>query len=329
MKPEKYLIVRFSSIGDIVLTSPIVRCLQLQRNAEVHFLTKKTFSSLVAHNPFIDKVFTIQRKLSEVLPFLKNENYTAIIDLHKNLRTLRLKTLLNKTTYSFDKINLEKWLVTAWNIDRLPNIHLVDRYFEGIRKLKVMNDGQGLDFFIPSEQEISPIQDFGTKKYVVIVLGATYPTKRLLNEQIISICQKIDHKIVLVGGKDVLEDAHLISQNTENVINTCGKYSLLQSASIIRQAVLVLTPDTGMMHIAAAFKKPIISVWGNTISGFGMYPYYPKGVNKNITLEVEGLSCRPCSKLGFNKCPKKHFKCIKEQKINTILTAIRQIYRNT
>jgi len=65
-----------------------------------------------------------------------------------------------------------------------------------------------------------------------------------------------------------------------------------------------------LMHIAAAFRKITISLWGNTIPGFGMFPYIPEAKQKSKILEVQGLSCRPCSKIGYAKCPKKHFNCM-------------------
>jgi ADP-heptose:LPS heptosyltransferase len=95
-----------------------------------------------------------------------------------------------------------------------------------------------------------------------------------------------------------------------HVINLCGQLSLAQSASIVGQSARVFTHDTGLMHIAAALRKPIVSIWGSTVPAFGMYPFYPDGLDLNTTLEVKDLSCRPCSKIGYDKCPKGHFRCM-------------------
>ena len=103
------------------------------------------------------------------------------------------------------------------------------------------------------------------------------------------------------------------------MINACGELKLHESASVVRQAEKVISHDTGMMHIAAAFGKKIISIWGNTIPEFGMYPYYSNGENNNITIEVDGLSCRPCSKIGYEKCPKGHFKCMNQINFDKVI----------
>lgn len=314
---KKILVIRFSSIGDIVLTSPVVRCLKEQIGAEVHFLTKKSFRSIVDTNPFIHKVYCIEKEVSEVIADLKNEAYDYVVDLHKNIRSLQVKRALKAVNFSFHKLNFEKWLMVNFKIDRLPNIHIVDRYLEAVSSLGVVNDGKGLDYFIPPEMEIDAAQFIAVKsgekhsKYLVFAIGAAHATKRLPTEKIIQICQKIDLPVILLGGPDDRETGEQIRTAAgSRIINTCGELKLHQSASLVRQAHKVITHDTGMMHIAAAFGKNIISIWGNTIPEFGMYPYYPNGNNNNITIETDGLSCRPCSKIGYQQCPKGHFKCM-------------------
>ena len=138
------------------------------------------------------------------------------------------------------------------------------------------------------------------------------------NEKIISIIKKVNKPVLLIGGPEDFERGEQIVANTINTQNTCGKYSVLQSASLIQQANRVITHDTGMMHIAAAFKKKIYSVWGNTVPEFGMYPYLENEQSKRI--EVKGLNCRPCSKIGYSKCPKGHFKCMQEIDENLFLS---------
>lgn len=326
---KKVLVIRFSSIGDIVLTSPVVRCLKQQVNAEVHFLTKAGFRSVVEPNPYIDRVFSIQKKVSEVLPALKAEKYDCIIDLHRNLRSLRVKAALPGVRhFSFDKLNLEKWLLVQLKIDQMPKSHIVDRYLEPAQILGVTNDGQGLDYFIPPEDEVDtdqfieskgesvealPENKLPARAFTAFVIGAAHATKRLPKERIVEWCQKINGPVILLGGPDDRERAQYIDGHTgAHVLHACGKMRLHQSASVVRQAQLVITHDTGLMHIAAAFKKPIWSVWGNTVPELGMYPYYPEGMDENRTFEVKGLKCRPCSKIGYASCPKGHFKCMND-----------------
>jgi len=140
----KYLVIRFSSIGDIVLTSPVIRMLKKQvPNAEVHFLTKKNFESVVRNNPNIDKVWTTDGSLKDVLSALKKEQFDEIIDLHANLRTWRIKSTLKIKSTSFNKLNFEKWLLVNLKINRLPAIHIVNRYLKAVEHLGVVNDGEG------------------------------------------------------------------------------------------------------------------------------------------------------------------------------------------
>lgn len=320
---KKILIVRFSSIGDIVLTTPVVRCLKLQTGAEIHFLTKRSYQSVIQSNPYIDKVWTIEKSVSEIGEALKNENFDLIVDLHKNLRTLHLRWILKVKTLAFDKLNFQKWLMVNFKINRLPKKHIVDRNLETVKSLGIKNDGKGLDYFIPEKDKVD-LATFGEqfktrndKLVFAFAIGAAHATKRLPTEKIIEICKKTNKTVILLGGKEDAKNGEKIAQQSGNhVVNLCGKLNLNQSASVLQQADKVISHDTGLMHIAAAFQKEIISVWGNTIPEFGMYPYVDE--MKFKILEVKGLSCRPCSKIGHEKCPKGHFDCMNKISSTTL-----------
>ena len=312
----KILVVRFSSIGDIVLTTPVVRMLKKQLNAQVHYLTKSSYVSLLKNNPYIDSVYQIQNSITEVIPDLKKEKYDHVIDLHSNLRTQILKFRLGMPAKSFNKLNMEKFMLTNFKLDNMPKIHIVDRYLETVKHLGVKNDNQGLDFFLSANDKLD-ISIF-PKNYIVFVIGGQHATKILPNEKIISIIKKVNKPVLLIGGPEDAHKGEEIAKACDKVVNTCGKYSILQSASLVQQATMVITHDTGMMHIAAAFNKKIYSVWGNTVPEFGMYPYLESEQSKRI--EVKGLNCRPCSKIGYDKCPKGHFKCMQEIDENLFLS---------
>jgi ADP-heptose:LPS heptosyltransferase len=309
---KKILLIRFSSIGDIVLTSPLLRTLKKQmKNCEIHFLTKKQFLPVLQANPHIDKLHLLDDNMKALLRQLQKEEFDVIIDLHKNLRSLRVKASLRKTSYSFDKINLLKFLSTSLKINKLPKIHIVDRYFESLKPLSIINDGQGLEYYIPQNEEVNIKQRFPqiASPYNVWVIGGQHQTKIFPRERIINILRKTDEPFILLGGAEDAKTGDFIAGHFDSrVVNASGQFSLNQSASILRQSRKVYTNDTGLMHIAAAFHKIIISFWGNTIPGFGMYPYLSHPESK--MLEVKNLSCRPCSKIGFQKCPKGHFKCM-------------------
>lgn len=319
----KILIIRFSSIGDIVLTSPVIRCISKQvQDVEVHFLTKQSFASIVEANPYVKKVYAIHKQVSEVMPLLKSENYDFVVDLHHNLRSWQVMLQLNTAHQSFPKLNYEKWLLVQFKLNKLPATHIVDRYMTAAAPLHVNNDLQGIDFFIPTKHEValSSLPENFRKGYVALVIGAQHFTKRLPNHKLIALCNQMHLPVVLIGGKDDYANAAAIENQCGNLVfNACGQYNLFQSASLIRQASLVITHDTGMMHIAAAFQKKTISVWGNTVPEFGMYPYLPMHAERSYMAEVKNLNCRPCSKIGKTACPKGHFKCMEEIDIDIIL----------
>lgn len=324
----KILIIRFSSIGDIVLTTPVVRCAKQQLpEAEVHYLTKRAYKPLVEHNPFIDKTHFFEDDLSAVTEKLKEEKFDHVIDLHHNLRTWRVKKTLNVNSYSFPKLNLKKWLLVHFKINLMPDESIVERYFQAIASLGVVNDHKGLDYFIPDDVKIEnkdiPVSHWAG--YTGCVIGGSYFTKKLPVEQWKKLCASIPYPVILLGGaEDKIEGQKIASIDPVKIYNACGKFNLHESAWLVKHARLIISNDTGMMHIAAAFKKPIISFWGNTSPEMGMFPYYEKNnVNSNpdfrsFLVEKRKLYCHPCSKIGYNSCPEGHFRCMKELNMNEV-----------
>ncbi len=335
----KFLIIRFSSIGDIVLTTPVVRCLKKQViSAEVHYLTKASFAPILESNPYIDKVHCLKDDMQALIERLRAEDFDYVIDLHHNLRTMKVKRGLGKKAFSFNKLNIEKWLYTRFRWNRMPDLHIVDRYMRTLETFGVKNDGAGLDYFIPKPEELrdSDIPASHQAGYVGLVIGAALATKKLPLHTLKDICRTIDHPLIILGGKeDAQAGEELVAIDPVKIYNACGKFSLNESADLVRRAKLIVTNDTGLMHIAAAFKRPVISLWGNTVPEFGMYPYYGANFlshysgngNSQIPydiLEVRGLGCRPCSKIGYTKCPRGHFKCMELITAETVLGQIRQ-----
>lgn len=317
---KKVLVIRFSSIGDIVLTSPILRCLKKQHpEIEIHYLTKSSFSFIVEQNEYVSKVHTIDNDIDEVLPQLKAEEFNFVVDLHHNLRTWRLKQKLKTASKAFPKLNFEKFMLTTFKRRKMPDIHVVDRYFEAVASLGVENDKEGLDYFLPVNV-ILPSDIEHIKDYVAVVIGAQFATKKMPVNKLIALIQKIDSTVLLLGGPTDIEAGKQIAEKCTNSINLCGRMHLNESALVIKNAKKVITHDTGLMHIAAAFKKPIISIWGNTVPELGMYPYVPSD-RALFTIHQVELPCRPCSKIGHQKCPKGHFKCMELQDLEEIAAA--------
>lgn len=327
----KFLVIRFSSIGDIVLTSPVVRCLKKQvKDAEIHFLTKYQYRHIVESNPYITKVHLLKESWHNgILQQLEAEAFDYIIDLHKNLRSNKIKRLLYKAiSFSFNKLNWEKWLLTNLKINNLPSVHIVDRYMDAVKSLGIVNDGMGLDYFIPANEQVKE-NDIPTSHlagYIGIVIGASYSTKKLPIEKLQELCTMIDYPLMLLGGPEDKNNGEIIASiDSCKIYNACGKFTLNESADLVRRSKLIISHDTGLMHIAAAFKKTVLSIWGNTVPAFGMYPYYGKFNISSKIFEVDNLRCRPCSKLGYEKCPRKHFKCMRDIDLYSIAEIIKKI----
>ena len=327
----KILVLRFSSIGDIMLTTPVLRQLKQQvPGAQVHFATKQAFGSLLEANPYVDKLHLLAGSLGALVRELRAERFDFIVDLHNNLRTRLVRAALPGVPgRAFDKLNWQKYLLVRFKINRLPPLHLVDRYRAAAAGLGIHDDGQGLDYFIPAGQavDVAATLPFGFRAghYVAVVIGAAHATKRLPVDKLIELVGRLAPRpVVLLGGPEDESTGHVIELAYEHtasprrdaplLFNACGHFSLHQSASLLQQAQFVVSHDTGLMHIAAAFKKPVFSVWGNTVPEFGMYPYR----TPFEVLQVPGLACRPCSKIGFGECPLGHFKCMREQNLNRL-----------
>lgn len=320
----KILIVRFSSIGDIVLTSPVIRCIKNQiHEAEVHFLTKSIYAEIVQSNPYLSKVYTINHNLEEIEDELKTENYDYIIDLHNNIRSHQLSAKLKVKTCRYPKHRLQRFLLTTFKIDLLKS-HIVDRYFKAVKDIYVINDGKGLDYFIVEKDQLGAdkLPFTHVAGYCVIAIGTKHFTKTIPLYKLEELCSKITIPIILLGDKhDAFNGTQLEKIDNFKIYNACGKYNISQSASIIQRAKFIITGDTGMMHIATALNKRIISVWGGTDKRLGYSPYQSSSSNSAL-IENTQIKCRPCHKHGLKSCPKGHFDCMNTldmQKIIAIL----------
>ena len=330
---KKILIIRFSSIGDIVLASPVFRCVKKQLfDTEVHFLTKLSYKIVTAANPFIDKFFYYDDNMEELLERLKAENYDHVIDLHNNFRSNKIKRILSVDTHTIDKLTFKKFLLTQLNIDVMPNRHITQRSLDAVLPIGVKDDGGGLDYFIAKEYELKR-DDIPTSHlagFIVIVIGATYFTKRFPVHKILELCSKINHPIILLGGKEDAANGKTISDfDSVKIYNACGKFNISESADIIKKAKLVISNDTGMQYIACALKRPVIALWGGTTPDLDVEPYYgsnflrnqQKSINENVVLN---LKCQPCSKYGLNKCPLDHFYCMEKINVDGLVEKVKQ-----
>ncbi len=331
-KRKKFLVIRFSSIGDIVLATPVIRCLKQQvEGAEIHFLTKRSFKVVTEANPYIDHFHYYDNNLDELIAQFKMEHFDGIIDLHKNVRTAIIKFQLNVPVYEYNKESWAKFLLTKLGINQMAKRHITDRCMDAVAPLGVVNDGMGLDYFIPEDHHIQAT-DLPTSHlagFMAIVIGASYYTKKLPVEKLQTLCAALDFPVVLIGGKEDAKEGHAIASiNTVKIYNACGKFSLHESADLIRQSKLVISHDTGLQYIACALNKKVLAIWGGTSPLLDVEPYY--GINQLVAhansiayknFIVPNLSCQPCSNYGTKKCPKGHFNCMQKQNIQAIIEA--------
>ncbi|MEN9381498.1 MAG: hypothetical protein RI940_379 [Bacteroidota bacterium] len=319
----RLLFIRFSSIGDIVLTSPAIRCAKMQiPGVEIHFLTKSSMKDLVVANPYIHSVHCLEDTIEATVAPLKKIQFDYIIDLHHNQRTWRIKRALSVPSYSYKKLSIKKWLLALTKINLLPTSHVCERYVQTLLPLGVSNDGKGLNYFLPtsdfSVENILPSQFHAG--YTALVIGASYETKKMPILKWRELCEKINGPIVVVGDKaDQINAQKLTAAFPEKVFNACGNYGLNESALFIKKSRLVISHDTGFLHVAVAFNKPTITIWGATSPVLQFEAYYAKNAQtKRMNAIVPNLSCQPCSKQGGHKCPKGHFNCMQLQDTNAI-----------
>ncbi|MDI9356396.1 MAG: glycosyltransferase family 9 protein [Chitinophagaceae bacterium] len=319
----KILIIRFSSMGDIVLTTPVIRLLRKKfPESEIHFCTKMAFKHLIESNSFIDKIYTLEDSLFLLIGQLRSEDYTYVIDLHKNIRSLIISIFLWKKTMRIRKYALQRYLYIQWKWDFLPKKRISDRFIDVLKTLEVYDDGQGLDYFIDKNYSLDTLPHTHKDGFIAMVIGGNYYTKKLPLDKIIELCKSISYPIILIGGKEEKSTGDLVAKNVgiEKVWNRCGAVSVNESADIIKKSKLVITNDTGMMHIASAFQKDIFVFWGGTSPKLGFEPYYGfANRNKSKNFIVSDLSCQPCSKFGTHNCPKKHFACMNLQNIEAVV----------
>lgn len=325
MKPgniNRILIIRLSSLGDVLLTTPVIRAIKKHfPEASVDFLVREEYVDAVKFNSNINVVYALSRseKSKFLIKVLKGNKYSFIVDLQNNIRSRLIVTSLNLSTYSFKKPTWDKYLLVRFKINRYKEIKsITERYCESIPGLKL--DKHGLELHTP--QNISsglPPQ----KNYIGLCPGSKHFTKRWPSEYFIELGNELfskGYEILVFGGKDDKEICELITSQVNGSINVSNDNDLLKTASEIRNCKLVICNDSGLMHVAASVGVPVIAIFGSSVREFGFSPY---GV-PNLILENKSLSCKPCSHIGRSNCPKKHFKCMKEITPQIVLENVTQ-----
>lgn len=345
MNLSKILIIRFSSIGDIILASPLIRSVRsTYPDAQIDFIIRKEYAELIKFNPYlsniiefdVDKGFTGLRELAVKI---NTGAYDIVLDVQNNFRSgfLRHKSKTKKIS-NINKRVILRFLLTNFKINLYRDyVSVADRYLETAKELRVAPDGKGLDVFIPDdilssvEQKLSNY-NLSKKDFIIgIAPSAKHNTKKWLPERyaelIIRLIEEYKARVLVFGGKDdkpetdsIVGKANKIVGN-QAVINYAGEISLLENAAMFDYCNAVITNDTGLMHLAAARKRKVVAIFGPTVKEFGFFPYG----TESIVVENNNIKCRPCSYHGTSVCPQKHFKCMKDITTDKVYYAIKHI----
>lgn len=340
----KTLVIRFSSIGDIVLSTPLLRVLRGRfPQAQIDYVTRSEYAELVKSNSNINHTYAFDAAggfdgLRDLKKKIREERYDLIVDIHDSLRSKYLRSLPGTKRVVVDKRVLERSMLVNLkkNIYR-GIVSVVDRYIEPLRYLGIENDGKGLELHIPDEilfhvsGKIATLKLNRFEKVVGLCPGARHFTKRWPAERFarvgIECAQNLDAKVILFGGEaDSLLCDQICSEinekaGPERATSMCGQLTLLESAAAMEYCDIVITNDTGLMHLATAMHKKIIAVFGSTVREFGFFPYD----NCAVVLERLELACRPCSHIGRSECPEKHFRCMTEIDPNLVFARAREL----
>ena len=327
--PKRILIIRFSSIGDIVLTFTVASTIKsLYPHCTIDFETKPQFKELLNACPDLDTIYTLTGTVAQLRKEIDFNQYDAILDLHHNLRSRILLGFQFGKVYRFPKNNIEKWLLTTFKTRPKIIRHVTERYLETLSAYtKAPIVGIAPAYRVPDASKIDIKETFQVEpsKYVAVAIGAQFATKRMPTDLLVELIQKINLPVLLLGAKeDQLTANEILEQCTSNIIfSAVGTATIHESAWLVKNAKALLTHDTGLMHIGASFEVPLHVIWGNTTRDFGMYPYRVEQ-EQVFNYEVSGLSCRPCSKIGHQSCPKGHFSCMRQQDLVAIAHAINE-----
>lgn len=339
---KRILVIRFSSLGDVILTAPFLKVLRRKfPEAQIDFCTKAEYAEILKFNPNISNIIETDNeldfsKLKILRKSLKENRYDLVIDLHNNLRTFYLKIFLrlHSKVIVFRKYSFGKFLLVKFKINLLkdhPPIYV--RYINTLKKITELNENdlktlpeiftgdnaKGKLTAILKENDITD-----TSNIICIVPGSKHFTKTYPPEyfaELIRLMHNDNLKFILVGtGADKQLIDEIISKSQGNVLDFNDKLNLHELAELMKISRLVISGDTGPMHIAEALNAPLIVIMGSSVREFGFYP----SSEKSVVIENAGLSCRPCSHIGKEKCPKGHFKCMLEIKPEAVYNKIKE-----
>ncbi len=325
----RILCVRFSSIGDVLLTTPLVRALHRRHpDAELYFVTKHAMAPLVVENPHITQVIELapQERISDLARRLRALRPTHGLDLHGSLRSAALRWLVPCEWSGYSKRKLARTTLIATKINIYGRqVPVPERYFEAGRGLDVAPDGGPPDFYltpVARTQMTHWLVEVGldAKPFAVIAPGAAHATKRWPIRHWQALTQRLQdlgYAVVAVGGP---ADRAIAEALGNGVINVAGEFTLQETGACLSRAAVVICGDTGVMHMATGVSRPVVALFGPTVEPFGFFPYSRRAV----VLEQD-LGCRPCSAMGSERCPLGHHRCLEDVLPDHVAAAVQRL----
>ncbi|MFZ1082689.1 MAG: glycosyltransferase family 9 protein [Candidatus Kryptoniota bacterium] len=332
MAASKKLLIRLSSAGDVLLTSPLLKTIKTREpEAEVHFVVKAQYADLIQNNPNVSKVHLVQNdaalhQLDNLRRQLLQEHFDTTLDLHNNFRSIYLRKGTAKKIEVIRKEVFKRALLVKTKLNVFSNVRSVAlKYAQVYDKKIIAVPAPEIFFEKETKQKTADLwqkANLDSEKFIFLCPGAKHFTKRWPLEYWIELARKVSegNHAVLIGGEGDSKICEAIARNV-SVENFCGKLTLLESAAMLSYANVVITNDSFLMHAANAVGKKIVAIFGSTVREFGFFPY---GVDNKI-MEIAGLNCRPCSHVGLNHCPKKHFKCMMDTKPGAVYDAAMEL----
>lgn len=315
---EKILIIRLSSIGDIILTTELVRLVRkLYPDAEIDYLIQKEYAELLENNSRINNILKYDKKITMAEnnrnreKYLKKNKYDLVIDLHNNIRSRYYRKGIYKNLLKLKKYRIEKFAMVHFNNSFNEMPHVTERYYNAISKLGIERDDRGLEVWLPNELAYKATENKEKSNIIGIAPGAKHFTKMFPKEKLILLFKELlliypKHKFKIFGISSDKPISKILKEiGNDKVEDFCGELSLLETAKEIDECDVLLTNDSGLMHLAAARKVPTLAIFGSTVPQFGFSPYG----NRSEIVEVD-IDCRPCTHIGRDKCPKGHFNCM-------------------
>jgi heptosyltransferase-2 len=311
--------VRFSSIGDVLLTTPLLRAIRRRHpTARLTVLTKEPYLPLLSQNPHLTRVIGLasHRKLTDLAAELRGHRYSHLLDLHDNVRSRILRLLVPGPWTSYPKHRLARALLihTKRNAYR-DQRQVAERYFSAARGLDVTPDGEPPELFSRPDVDRSVLGWLSRAgvvedaRIIALAPGAAHATKRWPVEHWRTLIARLmGHaaRVVVVGGpEDVPLASHLVGLAPGQVLTATGQFGLLETAALLRRASVLVSGDTGVMHMATAVGTPVVALFGPTVQAFGFFPYTPRARVVELA-----LGCRPCSSKGSPRCPLGHHRCL-------------------